>query len=286
MTLGNIAKKIKDSLIQVNGHRTTQIFFIAYPKTGSTWVRMMLGKYVQLACNLSALPLFDAYDWLGRCERYCIGRSMHFSHTPLTWENQTARDLEFANVISPFLKKKVVLIIRNPLDTLVSMWFQEKYRTEIGFTGDLTEFLEHPIFGLEKFFCFHRLWAESCDKVKGFHLVRYEDLKISCADHFRELLQFLGMPVTERFLQAAVDYGSFDNLKNLEKSGAGPHYPSSGLDIFATGDRNHPDAYHIRRGKVGGYKDYLDPDMVTQYEARVAQEMTTWNNYLDRVSEG
>ena len=28
------------------------------------------------------------------------------------------------------------------------------------------------------------------------------------------------------------------------------------------GDRNNPDAYKVRRGKVGGYRDYFDDDQI------------------------
>lgn len=239
----------------------------------------MLGRYIQLACDLPYQPLFDATDRLGRCERACLGPAMHFTHRPLTWINQTAANLNFDNVIKSFTSKKIVLIVRYPLDALVSFWFQQKTRVQNGFLGELKEFLDNPVFGLEKLLRFHHLWQESANLVQDFHLLRYEDMKLNPADRFRELLNFLDIVPEEKLLEAAVDYSSFENMKKLEISGSEPQYPSSGLSIFATGDRKDPDAFHVRRGKVGGYKDYLDSITATHYEGRVSCEMGVMYGY-------
>ena len=63
---------LNQALRKLNHHRTTELYFVGYPKTGNTWVRYMLGQYVQLTCELPELPLFDATDRLGRCESFCV----------------------------------------------------------------------------------------------------------------------------------------------------------------------------------------------------------------------
>ncbi len=35
---------------------------VGYPKTGNTWTRVMLGRYVQKAYDLKEMPLFDPQE--------------------------------------------------------------------------------------------------------------------------------------------------------------------------------------------------------------------------------
>lgn len=266
-------------LAKLNHHRTTEAYFIGYPKTGNTWMRFMLGRYIQQICHLPYQPLFDATDWLGRCESFCVGPAIQFTHRPLRWEDQAGADLTWDNVVRPFTGKKVVLIVRHPLDTLVSLWCQQRLRTQHGFQGELESFLADPVFGLEKCFRFHRLWRDQREREEGLYLLRYEDLRARPEESFGTVMNYLEIPLREQDVRQAIEAGDFDNMKKIESSGSGPKYRSSGLDIFATGDRSNPDAYHVRRGKVGGYRDYLDEGLVAELEQRVENEMGEWYGY-------
>jgi hypothetical protein len=247
-------------LRKLNKHRTTELYFVGYPKTGNTWLRYMLGRYVQLVCRLPDPPLFDATDRMGRCESFCVGPAMQFTHRPLLWHDQRAADLDFEKVIRPFQDKRVVLLIRHPLDTLVSLWMQRKHRGNEKYGGSLQELLENPVWGLEKFFRFYTLWFQHSDGVKDFLPVRYEDMRADPHSIFAELLNFLAIPRNDDELRQAVADADFESMKKVELSGGGPRYRSSGDSIFASGDTNNADAFHVRRGQVGGFSDYLLPE--------------------------
>lgn len=263
-------------LRKLNHHRSTETYFVGYPKTGNTWLRFLLGRYMQLYCRLDYQPLFDSTDWLGRCERACVGPAIQFTHRPLTWERQTAADLSLANVIEPFAGKKVVLLIRHPLDALASQWQQQRFRVAPPFTGDFVEFLQHPVYGLDKCLRFHQLWHAECARSDAVHVLRYETMRQAPLETATEVLRFLAIPIDERLLELAVGDASFERMRELEAAGQGPRYRSSGLSIFATGDRGQPDAYHVRRGKVGGYRDYLDSAASARCEMRVHEGLSFW----------
>jgi len=249
---------LNQALRKLNHHRTTELYFVGYPKTGNTWVRYMLGQYVQLTCELPELPLFDATDRLGRCESFCVGPAMQFTHRPLLWRNQLTSDLNHRNVVHPFKDKRVVLLIRHPLDTLVSHWMQRKYQRVKGYDGALLEFLDDQVWGLEKYFRFYSLWFQNREHVRDFLLLRYEDLHAEPQKVFARLLDHLNIPLHEGRLVKAVTDANFESMKRIELAGAAPRYRSSGLKIFATGNRDNPDAFHVRRGKVDGFRDYLE----------------------------
>jgi hypothetical protein len=263
----------------LNFHRSIEVRFIGYPKTGNTWARYMLGRYLQLVCHLPSPVLFDGVDWMGRCERACVGPRVHFTHDPLTWQSQVAADLNDGNTVAPYRSRGVALLVRYPLDVLVSAWCQHRYRSSRRFEGGLEAFLAHPILGLEKFFRFYELWAAAAGGMSRFHLLRYEDLHADPTTRFREMLRFLGVAPAEDALVRAVRDASFESMKALEMSGERPKYRSSGLDIFGGSDRDIPESLHVRRGEIGGYAHYLDPAAAARYEALVATRMPALYGY-------
>jgi len=257
--------------IAANRRRTTDVFVIGYPKTGNTWLRVLLGHYVRLVFDLDHLPLFDEYDRLGRCARFGAAPTIGFSHGPLSWEGQTVADLTAQTVVAPYGSGKVVLLSRYPLDAQVSLWMQQRFRTTDGYAGDLPSFLDNPVWGLEKFYRFHALWQAADCAASNFMVLRYEDMKVDAMANARRLIDFVGLPLAEDHLASAVELASFDRMKAMEQSAGQVRYPSSGLSIFATGDRANPDAHHVRSGAVGGYRQHLSAADTHHYESQVAR---------------
>ncbi|HEY2363540.1 MAG TPA: sulfotransferase domain-containing protein, partial [Candidatus Angelobacter sp.] len=230
-------------------------------------------------CNLTDLPLFDATDVMGRCETFCVGPAMQFTHRPLLWHNQLPSDLTDRNVIRPFMKKRVVLLIRHPLDTLVSHWMQRRYQRKKGYDGGLLEFLGDPVWGLEKYLRFYSLWFQDRERVRDFLLLRYEDLRAGPQLVFARLLDYLNIPTQEGRVLDAVTDANFENMKKIELAGAAPKYRSSGLKIFATGNMDNPDAFHVRRGKVGGFRDYLEASDIRRLTDVINQRLPPFFGY-------
>lgn len=263
----------RDLLRRINHHRTTEVYFIGYPKTGNTWIRVMLGRYLQILCNEEQMRLFDSSDWLGRCERSCSGPSMNFTHGLLSWKSQTAEDLRYENIVGLYRDKRVVLIVRHPLDTLVSFWHQERYRSKNGYSLGFEEFVEDKVFGLEKILRFYSMWQDHSGGPKEVKLLHYEKLRADVACEFKSLLEFLKIELVDEVMQQAIEYASFGNMKKLEESEETLRYRSSGLSIFATGDRENPNAHHVRQGEVGSHKMYLSDAIIERCEQKIGEQI-------------
>lgn len=253
---------------------------VGYPKVGNTWLRITLGRYLYKRYELSEMPLMDPAEfqllWKTGC--HAIG---DFTHHPLEWTIQTAHDLTHDNVAGTFQKDRVLLLARNPLDTLVSLYMHERYRNERApFTGSLEEFIEHPVFGLEKLLKFYRIWLEGKNDVADFYLWRYEDARQDPLGSFERLLGFLGEEVDPTALHDAVEFASFENLKALEASGRKDIvFKSSGFYVFGSNPTDNPNARHIRKGQIAGYKNELAPNVVAELEQRVNAEMPAFFGY-------
>jgi hypothetical protein len=55
-------------------------------------------------------------------------------------------------------------------------------------------------------------------------------------------------------LDAALRFCEFSNMKKLEAAG------SFDSKILQPRDMNDPESFNVRRGKVGGYREYLSSD--------------------------
>jgi hypothetical protein len=267
-------------LRSANRRRTVDVWFIGYPKTGNTWLRFLLGCYVQERQGLPSPPLFDEFDRLGRARRRRDVPRMSFTHEPLAWSSQTAADLTEDNVLEPFSGKRVVLLVRHPLDALVSHWHQFRTRAQTRYEGDLVTFLDSPVHGLDKLLRFYSLWEPAVRRGERVLVVRYEDMRADADAQAERVLSFLGVdPIDSDALANAVERSSFSSMQAMERSGHQPRYASSGLGIFATGDRSDPNAFHVRRGAIGGYREELSAEATAAYELRVAAAMSNAYGY-------
>jgi len=263
-----------------NAGRRRDFVAVGFPKTGNTWTRIMLGRYVQQVHGLEDVPLFDSNEMTELSRSGYRGATGVFTHHPLTWEMQVARDLSFDNVISSFLDKRVIFLTRHPLDTLVSHFMHAKFKVPSApYPGTLAEFIIDPVYGLDKLFRFYEVWASHHADVSEFFLWRYEDVRRDQEGQLKRLLAFLGEEVNEVAMRDAIQFSSFENLKAMESSGKKFVYKSSGFDAFGEGPRDDPNAFHIRKGQVGGYRDELPAELVAKLEQRVKSEMPTFFGY-------
>ncbi len=257
--LANILNLLKRKEINKFDSRAREAYVIGYPKTGTTWLRVMLAKYVQLLIGRDEklpLPLFDQFENLDPCVP-----PIQFTHGPLLWTDQTAADLSQENVVMPYSHAQVVLLVRSFPDVLVSDYWQHKTQVTPPYSGEISDFIRDPVLGVEKAITFYRLWYEGRHLVSKLILTRYEDLRFRPTAEFRRLLGFWQIPINEDYLAQAVAFGNFDNMRKLEVDNKQTRklvYFSSGFPIFATGDTEKTqEAFHVRKGQVGGYREYL-----------------------------
>jgi hypothetical protein len=187
---------------------------------------------------------------------------------------------------SDFYDHKVVLLARDPRDVAVSQFFQWQYRMKPNkkilnkYPGESDEvsmfdFVMDPDAGLPKIIDFMNLWAEERARMKGFFLLRYEDLRTRAEETLRALLEFMGTPGTDAEIREAIEFSSYENMKKMEQKKT--FWLSGGRMVPK--DRDNPNTYKVRRAKVGGYRDYFDDDQVARIEALVNSTLSPYYGY-------
>ena len=110
-------------------------------------------------------------------------------------------------------------------------------------------------------------WMNEFPGRDNFTLIRYEALRASPKEHFRDLLAVLGEPMPDTTIfDEALEFSRFENMQKLEAAGA---FDSK---ILHPGDVRDPESFKVRRGKVGGYREYLSVED-QQYAANALAEL-------------
>ena len=104
-------------------------------------------------------------------------------------------------------------------------------------------------------------------------MLQYETLHADPAADLRRLGEFLNMDLTEKEIAAATAYASFDNMRELERR----HFFS--YPGMRPGDPDDPDSFKVRRGKIGGYRDELDPETVAWMDDYVRENLSGFYPY-------
>ena len=257
------------------------IHILSYPKAGRTWMRLLIGKTLQLHYDLKVDPseILEVHN-LPKYNRKIP--SIVFSHDDNP-QLKTVSQME--GVKTKYRGMDVVFLCRDPRDVVISNFYQRAKRETVlgdapGFHGTLEEFIRHDVCGIESIITFMNIWARNRHHPMRFHLVRYEDLKRDLALQLRRLFSFIGIQnVRDRDIHEAIEFCSFQNMKKIEAK-----------DAFNSGrlratDPKDPNSYKVRRGKVGGYKDYLGPSDIEYVDGLINERLDRYFGYGPLVAE-
>ena len=253
---------------------------VSFGKSGRTWLRMMISRVYQLKYNLAERHLIG-FENLHRKNQQIP--SIFFTH-----DNYLKDFTGNADNKSDYYNKKVILLVRHPGDVAVSQYFQWRHRmkpikkaiNDYPLQDDIPidEFvINHPA-GLQKVFDFMNLWAAEKHTLSNLLIVRYEDLKTTPEETLTKIMDFLNSPTDEQTIAQAVEFSSFENMKKLERSGT---FLLSGGRMLP-GDRNNPDSFKVRKGKVGGFREHFSAAQIEQIETMINQQLSPIYGYNSR----
>lgn len=242
---------------------------VSYPKCGRTWLTMLLSRAMASHAGIQEVD-YLANDLLG-------GAVAGMPHIRISHDDnphwKTVRGLQKSK--ARYRDKKIILLVRDPRDVVVSMYF-ERTKREQAFNGTMSEFLYGGRGSLETIIAYYNVWAKERDRVGGFCLVRYEDLKLDPAGQARRILRFAGLdPIVETHIAEAARFASFENMREMEKG-----------DALKTGrlrarDPKDQESFKTRKGKVGGYVDYLKPEEIEWMERKIRETLDPFFGYAE-----
>ncbi len=258
-------------------------FLLSYPKCGRTWLTLQIGRAIQQHFGVESQNLL-------KLSRMAEGRpdipSIRITHDRAPHRK---RPRELPALKEEFRGRKVIFMVRDPRDVIVSyyfhktrrekphtFWFFQKRRRETHgpFTGTISEFLRFDIGGFDTLLRYYNVWADSRELTEAFLLVRYEDMHEDPERELRRVLDFLGLgEITDDEAREAIAFASFDNMRKMEAGEATGSYK------LKPADPSDAESFKVRKGKVGGYIDYLEPEDVDYLDRRMAETLSDIYGY-------
>lgn len=259
-------------------------WFISFPKCGKTWVNFIISEYYFRKHNL---PL----NVKGQIEQY----SKHNKNVPLVqfkhedvpfWK--TAQELSSNK--GKYRKDKVVFLVRDPKDIIVSSYFQKSKRhrlktkdqlnekidkvTKDVYTKSLSDYVYQETGGIDTIIKYFNIWWDHRETPKDFLLVKYEELNLNTVQVMNKILEFLGeQNINQSLLKEVVETMTFKKMHLLEKQNK---FNSTNLRPF---DVNDPESYKVRRGKVDGYVDYLTEEEIHFLQQKIKDQLNPVYGY-------
>jgi hypothetical protein len=144
----------------------SDIYVISYPKSGRTWLRTLIGRYLSLKYNLPENRILSTEAITSKSGLAKVS----FTHDESEMTAQRPHT-ELSRDKQKYADKKIVLMGRGIKDTLVSAYFQATKRRNI-FKGTISEFIATEQFGIHKILTFYDIWAQNRHTPEAFLFIQ------------------------------------------------------------------------------------------------------------------
>jgi hypothetical protein len=223
---------------------------LSFPKAGRSWVCYFLARYLaQRSGGQLELDLL-----MNRRELPPIA----FMHEHID---------VFEDVVGPcrllneqlLRRRRLLVLVRDPRDTLVSYWYQKRVRERRAVPRRLELFAESPVYGIERISQSTNLLLDLYDNHPGDRLlVSYESLRRDPNSGLMSVLRFVldGRPVDKPSYRRALRASEFQAMREWERGltrrDARAQY--DGRFGPLRGGTLADAHFKVRRGEVGGFK--------------------------------
>ncbi len=242
-------------------HRRAAVHIVSFPKCGRTWLVLLLAKVIEYHHGVTVRNPLKLRRFAGRVPGLPLILQHHDGGPEFLRPEELSRDK------SAYAGKKVVLLVRDPRDVLVSSYFQ-KTRRNINYEGTLEDYVYEPVGSLESIIEFYNIWARNRHVPADFLLVTYEDMHADTVGELRHLVRFLGLDgIEDETLERAVDFCRFDNMRRLELSN---EYQTGALSARDPSDES---TYKTREGRIGSYRDKLQAREIEYVDRRINERL-------------
>jgi hypothetical protein len=164
------------------------------------------------------------------------------------------------------VQRRIVVLVRDPRDSLVSYWHHKRVREGRPVPARLELFADCPVHGIERISQATAILLDLCDTHPGDKLlVTYEDLVSEPAGRLREVLRFSldGRPLDEQSFRTALEASRFESMRDWERrlspEDARTRYDSRfGRRREGAVENAH---FKVRRGEVGAFETEMSPEL-------------------------
>ena len=238
----SVRRQARDRLVRWRhrGLRPSDVLLVSYPKSGSTWLRMLLaealtgheGDFDSIRSSVPPIGHHGAAQAL------------------LPGSGRLIRSHEILDPSYPISAQRVVYLLRDPRAVAVS-FFHHSLRMG-SYSGDLDSFCRDFVAGcigdLGPWKCHVELALDRAEYQEGrVLLVRYEDLVADTEGQLLRIVAFLGVDVPLATVRQAVEHNAAARMREKEQQ-----------STFLAG-RGDPSETLVRAGAAPGWRKEMSP---------------------------
>lgn len=239
-------------------------FLTSYPKSGRTWFRFILSNYFNATADLKVgVDLHNTFSIVPNFDCDPVRGIPAFHHANFRSRIPLILVTHHAYRRSIFLNRPIIFMVRDPRDVLVSAYFHAT-RHKHRFEGDISEFLVNPDQGLKPLISYLNGWAEGLQHHRHC-VLSYEALTANPEGATEHVLSFLHYAIDPKLVRQAVDSSHFQAMRDRERIEG---IPAHSYDLTDN------ESLRMRKGKVGGFSDYLNAGHVELIETQCGEGLS------------
>jgi len=264
------------------------VWLASYPKSGNTWLRAFLANLIAnrpTPVPLAELPDYGAleadpelYSHIAKrpstemdfAQLCALRPEVHAAIAAAASKTVFVKTHSIAGVHdgvplhTPAVSAGAIYIVRNPLDTVISMshHFAISIDAAIDFLGNENSATENgPLFVTELL----GSWSQHVDSWANMEgprilVLRYEDLLDKPVKGFGKVARLVGLDADRARIERAIRHASFPSLASMERRDGFVEVPIKGKHFF-------------RAGRANQWRDVLTRDQVQRVVAAHREQM-------------
>ncbi|XP_028281407.1 sulfotransferase family cytosolic 2B member 1-like isoform X1 [Parambassis ranga] len=239
------------------------VLVVTYPKSGTIWMQEILPLLLNGGdlTPVLTIPNWDRVPWLEETRMALVVDQLpsprafvtHFPYQLLPASFHTS-------------KAKVINVLRNPKDVLVSSYYFHQMASFLEDPGTFEEFMEKFLDGRVLF----GKWTDHVKSWKNTELgdrimyVTYEEMVQDLPAALRRMSDFLGRNLSEEVIQKIAENCSFKTMKanNMSNFSLVPKQ-------YMDNDRSH----FLRKGITGDWKNHFSPEQLARFKSAIEKEL-------------
>lgn len=275
--------------------RSEDVLVLTWAKSGTTWTQEIVWTMVnnpnldnpKAEIPVNARVPFVEFDmlmegapspmFLEAFNKACPGKNLEdgmFLQMAETLSNPRIlkSHLPFS-LLTPSLldTSKVVAVMRNPKDVIVSYHHHCRLINVHGYVGTFEDFVQYFI---DDDLVYSPYWLhlkEVWEKRghRNLHIMFFEDMKADIKGELRKLDAFLGTKLTEEQLENVVKHTGFGVMRDRSKEKMVP-------STHVNADVMKKDGGFFRKGESGDWKNKFSPEMEAKVDKYIQEKLTTF----------
>ena len=234
---------------------------VSFPKSGRTWIRYFLGQYLSIEHGMPMDLEFMPQPYWTQARHDLDFPGIYFTHD---WFDKRHSDRATPGVMFKDIydKKPMILLLRNPMDTIVSYYYHKVRREEKEnqLRLELRDFILDDRYGLGRYCHWMDTMLDYMATRSDTLTITYEGMIKDMSYEMNRMFDFMKIRERRKNIPIAAGQSGFGSMQAAEIQ-ANKDPSTAGIGRLGMRDWDgHPDRLKVRKGKIGSWKDELSLD--------------------------